>query len=348
MSLRVIMDHVEQISLINYMSPAPVLQNFDTLLLSKATDLSDILQQAISKGTSGASAASVQVMTLMWLRTTLNYQYRYGTNTTTALTTLWREGGITRLYQGLPFALIQGPLSRFGDTAANALILAYIDSIDPTGTIPLFVRTAAGSVSAGAWRLVILPIDTLKTTLQVDGQGGFDLLQERLKKEGPSVLYNGAVASVLATIVGHYPWFVVYNTLSESLPTVTELHHLADVARDATAASSTIKTSLILGLDGLDDRFASLLRGATIGVVASTTSDVCSNSLRVLKTVRQTADMNEQGNEDTFSYAQAAKSIVREDGISGLLGRGLQTRILANALQGALFSVLFKYFSQGR
>ena len=71
----------------------------------------------------------------------------------------------------------------------------------------------------------------------MSGQGGFDVLKEA-QKEGPSILYNGAIASVLATIVGHYPWFFVYNTLGESLPTVTELHHLADVARDTATTSA--------------------------------------------------------------------------------------------------------------
>lgn len=46
-------------------------------------------------------------------------QYRYGTTTTQALRTLYKEGGIPRFYRGLLPALVQGPLSRFGDTAAN-------------------------------------------------------------------------------------------------------------------------------------------------------------------------------------------------------------------------------------
>jgi len=33
-----------------------------------------------------------------------------------------------------------------------------------------------------------------------------------------------------------------------------------------------------------------------------------------------------------------------QDGWQGLFGRGLQTRLLVNAVQGMLFSVLFKYF----
>ena len=69
----------------------------------------------------------------MWLRTAVNYQYRFGTSTKEALRILYNDGGIPRLYQGLPLALLQGPLSRFGDTASNAIICSVFDSIDPTG-----------------------------------------------------------------------------------------------------------------------------------------------------------------------------------------------------------------------
>ncbi len=62
----------------------------------------------------------IHIMEFHMRSTTMNYQYRYGTNTTTALKTLYAQGGIPRFYRGLGPALIQGPLSRFGDTAANS------------------------------------------------------------------------------------------------------------------------------------------------------------------------------------------------------------------------------------
>lgn len=34
--------------------------------------------------------------------------------------------------------------------------------------------------------------------------------------------------------------------------------------------------------------------------------------------------------------------MIREDGVSGLLGRGLKTRIIANGFQGLLFTALWK------
>ena len=63
--------------------------------------------KALDGGTAGASAAVIQVLSFMWLRTVMNYQYRYGTTTLESLQTLYAAGGIARLYQGLPFAIIQ-------------------------------------------------------------------------------------------------------------------------------------------------------------------------------------------------------------------------------------------------
>jgi hypothetical protein len=40
----------------------------------------------------------------------------------------------------------------------------------------------------------------------------------------------------------------------------------------------------------------------------------------------------------------AARAVIAADGVKGLLGRGLKTRILANGLQGIMFSVLWKLF----
>ncbi|KAJ1438118.1 mitochondrial carrier domain-containing protein [Ochromonadaceae sp. CCMP2298] len=326
-----------------------------SLLQSTASpDVAAILNKAASKalngGTAGASAAAVQVVTLMWLRTALNYQYRYGTSTREALSTLYAEGGVARLYQGLPFALVQGPLSRFGDTAANALLASLFDSLDPASAVyPLPLRTAAGSLAAGLWRVLLSPVDTAKTVMQVDGGKALPLLWERVQTQGPGVLFSGALASSAATFVGHFPWFLTYNYLSVQLPPVQQfvaenaplLHGMGVGGEEAQAAQ------LLLVLD--------LLRSACIGLCASSLSDVCSNSLRVLKTSRQAAvsvgeggggGKDGEGSSGGNSYVELARGIIAQDGWAGLLGRGLQTRLLSNALQGMLFSVLLKLFQQ--
>lgn len=58
-------------------------------------------KKALGGGKAGASAAVVQVLALMWLRTSMNYQYRYGGSLQEALEKLWKQGGVARLYQGL-------------------------------------------------------------------------------------------------------------------------------------------------------------------------------------------------------------------------------------------------------
>lgn len=296
-----------------------------------------IIQRAANKafdgGAAGAAAAGVQVLTLMWLRTALNYQYRYGTSTREALQTLWSQGGIARLYQGLPFALIQGPLSRFGDTASNALMLSLVESLDVSNSIPIFMRTGMGSIAAGVWRILLMPVDTAKTSLQVNGKDGLNIVLDRVAADGPSALFSGALAASAATIVGHYPWFLTYNTLSSKLPTAADI---VTMSQDSAMATK----SLLAVLATVDPSLLTLMRSAFIGLCASSISDICSNSLRVLKTTRQTDDVEDAKR----SYVQTAKDIIAKEGVGGLLGRGLQTRLLANALQGMLFSVLFKYF----
>ena len=90
-------------------------------------DLGAVLKKAASRalpsGAAGGVAMGLNILCLMWMRTTVNYQYRYGSGTVTAIKALYKEGGstpagITRFYRGLVPALFQGPLSRFGEHLA--------------------------------------------------------------------------------------------------------------------------------------------------------------------------------------------------------------------------------------
>merc|ERR1712179_455756 len=128
----------------------------------------------------------INVCSLMWIRTTMNYQYRYGTATTEAMRKLWGQGGIPRFYRGLAPALFQGPLSRFGDTAANTAILALLEPYD----LPMAAKTGVASLSAGLWRIFITPLDTLKTTLQVEGKEALPLLGAKIKAHGILVTFH--------------------------------------------------------------------------------------------------------------------------------------------------------------
>jgi len=271
----------------------------------------------------------LQVLLLMPIRTIMNYQYRHGSSLTVATKTLYADGGMTRYYQGMSAALVQGktpyqndttwisniqfsgPIARFGDTAANAGILALLQSNGYLKGLPSPIKTIFASACAAAFRMILTPIDTLKTTLQAEGARGWALLRNRIKTDGVSSLWWGAFATAAATFVGNYPWFAVYNFLSDTIQEPSRQHEIGWW----------------------------LLRAAFIGFCASVVSDTISNSLRVVKTYRQVHDTR-------ISYTESAKRVIEQDGWVGLFGRGLKTRIVANGLQGILFSILWKLFLQ--
>ena len=90
-------------------SSHPISSNIEIATTTGTVDWNSIFQKAtkraIGGGKAGASAAVVQVLSLMWLRTSMNRQYRYGGDLVSSLKELWKEGGIPRLYQGLQFAM---------------------------------------------------------------------------------------------------------------------------------------------------------------------------------------------------------------------------------------------------
>lgn len=272
--------------------------------------LKEILQKAgkraLGGGIPGAMAMGIQVGSLMWLRTTMNYQYRYGTSTSEALRKLYADGGVRRFYRGIGPALFQGPLSRFGDTAANTGILALLDANESTRNMPVAVKTLCASTAASLWRIFLMPIDCMKTTLQVEGAKGLGQLSMKMRTSGPGVLYHGAFGAAGATLAGHYPWFFTFNYLNATLPMPKE-----------------------------DELWKKLGRNALMGFSASIISDTVSNSIRVIKTTKQTSP-------EPISYPQAVRHVVAADGIQGLFFRGLRTRIIANGFQGMLFTILWR------
>ena len=268
----------------------------------------DSLDKGFKSGIAGSSAMVIQVCSLMWLRTTMNYQYRYGTTTLQALKTLYVQGGIPRFYRGITPALLQGPLSRFGDTAANTAVIELLNSNPKTKDLNIGIKSACASFGAALWRINLMPIDTLKTCLQVNGKKGVDILLQKYKEGGAKIFYHGSLGAFGATYVGHFPWFATYNFLDEKLEPQKE-------------------------------PLKKLTRNATIGFFSSLVSDTCSNSIRVLKTQKQTY-------EKPISYWKCGEMIIEKEGWLGLFGRGLKTRIISNGIQGMMFSVLWKFFSQ--
>ena len=144
------------------------------------------------------------------MRTTVNFQYAKGHSTIEAFKILYKEGGIPRFYNGLLPALMQGPISRFGDTAANAGMLALWDEMEYTKELPVWAKTVSASAAAASFRYLLMPIDALKTINQVHGGSGYSKLWAKVRMNGPTVLWAGGLGAVGATFIGHYPWYDVY------------------------------------------------------------------------------------------------------------------------------------------
>ena len=157
-----------------------------------------------------------------------------------------------------------------------------------------------------------MPIDTCKTVLQVDGARAYKFLIGRVRRGDISALYTGAVATIFATMISHYPWFIVHNILDKQL-------------------------SNRVGTIGF------LLRSSLIGFCSSAVSDTISNSVRVIKTVKQ-ASAGEYS--ASMSYRETIIKVHAESGIKGIFGRGLKTRILTNGIQSILFTVIWKLMSR--
>ena len=272
--------------------------------MTSEVSIDNIIKKSLGGGISGGLAMGIQVSSLMWLRTTMNYQYRYGTSTTDAIHKLYKDGKIRRFYRGYIPALFIGPLSRFGDTLTNTYAIKKLEDTN----LPTSVKTVFGSGLAASWRAFLMPIDAVKTTMQVEGKPGFKLLTNKVRDNGPKTLFHGTGASMAATFVGHYPWFLTYNIMDEKLPVYK---------------------------NGIQK----FLRNGLIGFSAAVISDCCSNSLRVIKTTKQT-------HTTPITYMDSVKMIVRDDGVKGLLGRGLKTRIITNGIQGVVFTISWKYIQE--
>merc|ERR1719213_1172581 len=111
-------------------------------------------KSALRGGIAGMAAQAINVLALMWMRTIMNYQYRYGGELVPTVKKLYAEGGIPRFYRGLAPALFYAPMARFGDTAANDGALAALEHT----TLPTAAKTMCASGCAAGFRVFLMPI----------------------------------------------------------------------------------------------------------------------------------------------------------------------------------------------
>jgi ABC-type dipeptide/oligopeptide/nickel transport system permease subunit len=140
---------------------------------------------------------------------------------------------------------------------------SFLDAHSSTSGLPIAAKTMACSFVASLFRICIMPIDTVKTVQQVQGRSGLNALMAKVMAHGPLCLYDGWMATQAASLVSHYPWFATRNFLRSTL----------------------------------DAQWWGIYKDVLIGVVAAIVSDLSSNSMRVLKTFKQT-------NETPMTYRE--------------------------------------------
>lgn len=276
-------------------------------IMSPRFDYKWALWLALGGGVSGALATIIQVLTLMPLRTTLNYQHRHGTTTMKAIKTLHSNGGYSRYYQGLTTALVYRTLARFGDTATNVGILALLGSNTSTGKLPVLVKTIPASLCAVVIRFILTPIDTVGTVIRTEGKPGLKTLRRKIKDRGITCLWSGALAGSAVSFVELYFWFGTYNYLREVLP--------KQQTRDW-----IVSRRVLIGF------CASLISYAMLFPVVA---------LRMMYLLFHNVDTK---------IIKDVREISVADGGLVLFGRGWQKRIFERGIQGLVFAVLWKVF----
>ena len=197
---------------------------------------------------------------------------------------------------------------------------------------------------------------------QVEGKDGLQKLRAKIKVGGPGVVYHGALGAMSATFVGHYPWFYTYNKLNEALPAYDRKTNLPMfLARNAaigfccSAISDTCSNSIRVikttkqvppQLRPPARRPPPPSRLRDCGPLASgpthTRAPATVFSAGRLTPLTPVPSPYRQTSTVPITYMSAVSTIVAKDGVSGLLFRGLVTKIISNGCQGILFSVLWR------
>lgn len=266
---------------------------------------------------------------------------------------LYREGGIPRFYQGVWFALAEGPLSRGVGASANYATLHLMSQTRWAMHLPTVVQTAISSLGVATFRLIYYPLDTAKTAMQVEGPGGLKMLRERARRDGLASLYNGASSSIVGAAVRHTLWFSTYNMLAAMADRYNAQAAIdyggvnvnSQGDEDGSVAFGTY--GQVHGGHGFGDNGSgngngyapwNILQNAAIGLACALVTDVVGNPLSVLKAYRQTAERN-------VSYREVIARVTKEHGLRALFTRGLSTRLTVDAINSVVFTVLWRLWA---
>ncbi|PXF44004.1 putative mitochondrial carrier [Gracilariopsis chorda] len=138
------------------------------------------------------------------------------------LLTILREERLSGLYRGAGWTAARNAPGSFALFGASAFVKERVfglKNFNDASFSQNFVASAAGGIASIT---VASPLDVVKTRLQTrdfgSGESGYKILQDLLKKEGPSALFKGLVPKIL--VVG--PKLVFSFTIAQHMISVLE------------------------------------------------------------------------------------------------------------------------------
>ena len=133
------------------------------------------IHEILKDGLGGTLAMTTQITTFYWLKTTTTYQYKNGLGTLEAFKKLYNTGGLKRFYTGFIPSLLLGNTCKFGDV----VFYKYLERQQNLSTIE---KSCYASILSTAWRINLLPLDTLDLMLQTHGKEGFKILKKKSQR----------------------------------------------------------------------------------------------------------------------------------------------------------------------
>ena len=249
------------------------------------------LKNLVEMGIPGGIAGGVQLSSLYWLRTIIKYQYVYPQTLMATSRNLWKEQDRYRLYRGFIPNLSKVFLGKIGESS-------LIKHFQPENHNDIFQNTILTAGIITAWKTLMMPLDTIGNSYQVNGLNSKEIIKNRIKRQGVSTLWSGTLVYLNISFINYSIWVYTYHYLNKCLPT----------------------------------QINSDLRNGFIGLSSTFMADIVINPLRVLKT-------NIQSHPEKKKYSEIYRQVFknRRDYF-----RGIQTKMIFNCLNGALYVILWK------
>ena len=253
-------------------------------------------QETYNCALSGMYAGTLQMSSLVWLRTINKTQYKYGTGFSETFKSLYGNGNMIRLYRGFFPAVIDNSLCRFGD----AYIYCYINKHYPEELY--FKKSCLMSLYTIPHKFLLTPLDTISVNYHVYGDKGKSVLKNIIRTHGIKGLYVGGSQIIFLNFFSNYIWFYSFLYLEEVTKNYRNNSHF---------------------INGLN------------GFIPTLISDIFTNPFRMIKTYKQTSG--------GLSYSECISELfIHSSGITNILFRGLNSRIISHGIQGGIYVMLWK------